>query len=115
MASSSGDEQQDKYRRTKIWPPGSLEEKVQNLVKTWEIEMFHKLSSCNYKSVKLDTYTTNINGMKPLTIEEKRRIGGGYNNFMQTSLPEELRGYDPTQETADTSHVAFTTAFCRIL
>ncbi|XWS21737.1 hypothetical protein CRYUN_Cryun30bG0080500 [Craigia yunnanensis] len=75
--------------RTKIWPPGSLEEKVQNLVKTWEMEM------------------------KPLTIEEKRKLGGSYNSFMQTSLPENLRGYNPAEETADSSHVAFTAAFPR--
>ncbi|GMI77085.1 hypothetical protein like AT1G78780 [Hibiscus trionum] len=99
--------------RTKIWPPGSLEEKVQNLVKTWEMEMFHKVSSHDYKSVKVDTYTTSVNGRKALTIEEKRQVGGGYNNFMQTSLPEELRGYNPAEETADTSHVAFATAFPR--
>ncbi|GKV31033.1 hypothetical protein SLEP1_g39776 [Rubroshorea leprosula] len=53
--------------RTKIWPPGSLEEK----------------------------------------------IGGGYNSFMQTSLPEKLRGYNPAEETVDSAHVAFTTAFPR--
>lgn len=48
-----------------------------------------------------------------MSIEEKREIGGGYNSFLQTSLPEELRGYNPAEETADSSHVAFTTAFPR--
>ncbi|XVE60176.1 hypothetical protein DITRI_Ditri05aG0107000 [Diplodiscus trichospermus] len=99
--------------RTKIWPPGSLEEKVQNLVKTWEMEMFHKISPHDFKSVNLENYTASVNGRKPLTIEEKRKLGGGYNNFMQTSLPEDLRGYNPAEETADSSHVAFTTAFPR--
>ncbi|GLU07049.1 hypothetical protein SLE2022_240270 [Rubroshorea leprosula] len=100
--------------RTKIWPPGSLEEKVQNLVKTWEMEMFHKTCFYDYKTVAdLKTYTSSVNGRKPLTLEEKRKIGGGYNNFMQTSLPEKLRGYNPAEETVDSAHVAFTTAFPR--
>ncbi|XWS23592.1 hypothetical protein CRYUN_Cryun28dG0028300 [Craigia yunnanensis] len=37
--------------RTKVWPPGSLEEKVQNLVKTWEMELFHKSSLDDFKSM----------------------------------------------------------------
>ncbi|TXG75692.1 hypothetical protein E1A91_1Z025600v1 [Gossypium mustelinum] len=104
--------------RTKIWPPASLEEKVQNLVKTWEMEMFNKISFPDYKSVKLQNYTVSVNvikflGRKPLSLEEKRKLGGGYNSFMQTSLPEDLRGYNPAQETEHSSHLAFTTAFPR--
>ncbi|KHG14121.1 Pathogen-related [Gossypium arboreum] len=127
--------------RTKIWPPASLEEKVQNLVKTWEMEMFNKISFPDYKSVKLQNYTVSVNGItisfrldlvfcpkikradfvlviiflgrKPLSLEENRKLGGGYNSFMQTSLPEDLRGYNPAQETEHSSHLAFTTAFPR--
>ncbi|KAH1114243.1 hypothetical protein J1N35_007621 [Gossypium stocksii] len=73
--------------RTKIWPPASLEEKVQNLVKTWEMEMFNKISFSDYKSVKLQNYTVSVN--------------------------EDLRGYKPAQETEHSSHLAFTTAFPR--
>lgn len=46
----------------KIWPPGSLEEKVQNLIKTWEMEMFHKTSFDDYKSVDPKKYTFSLNG-----------------------------------------------------
>lgn len=99
--------------RTKIWPPGSLEEKVQNLVKTWEMEMFHKVCFDDYKSVDPEKYTFSLNGRKALRLDEKRRIGGGYNMLLQTSLPEELRGYNPSVETTESSHVAFTTAFPR--
>lgn len=42
-----------------------------------------------------------------------RELGGGYNFFLQTSLPENLRVYDPAAETFDSSHVAFTTTFPR--
>ncbi|XWS23591.1 hypothetical protein CRYUN_Cryun28dG0028200 [Craigia yunnanensis] len=99
--------------RTKIWPPGSLEEKVQNLVKTWEMEMFHKISSDDFKSVNPEKFTLNVNERKPLTLEEIGKIGGGYNTFLQTSLPMDLRGYNPAEENADSSHVAFTTTFPR--
>uniref|UniRef100_A0A2N9EKQ6 Pathogen-related protein n=1 Tax=Fagus sylvatica TaxID=28930 RepID=A0A2N9EKQ6_FAGSY len=97
--------------RTKIWPPGSLEEKVQNLVKTWEMEMFNKSNFDDNKSVDLNKYTVSLNGRKAVNLDEKRKLGGGYNFFLQTSLPEKLRVYNPAEETADSSHVAFTTAF----
>lgn len=42
-----------------------------------------------------------------------RELGGGYNFFLQTSLPKNLRVYDPAAETFDSSHVAFTTTFPR--
>ncbi|KAE8100457.1 hypothetical protein FH972_018353 [Carpinus fangiana] len=99
--------------RTKIWPSGSLEEKVQNLVKTWEMEMFNKVRSDDYKSVDPKKYTFSLNGREALTIEEKRKLGGGYNSFLQTSLPEKFRIYNPAEETADSSHTAFTSAFPR--
>uniref|UniRef100_A0A5B7APT8 Pathogen-related protein-like n=1 Tax=Davidia involucrata TaxID=16924 RepID=A0A5B7APT8_DAVIN len=99
--------------RTKIWPPGSLEEKVQNLVKTWEMEMFHKVCFDDYKTVDPKKYRFSLNGRKAITLEEKRKLGGGYNSLLQTSLPEKFRCYNPAEENADSSHRAFTTAFPR--
>ncbi|KAK9270485.1 hypothetical protein L1049_026065 [Liquidambar formosana] len=99
--------------RTKIWPAGSLEEEVQSLVKTWEMEMFHKLCFDDNKSVDPNKYTFSLNGRKAVTLEEKRKLGGGYNSLLQTSLPEKFRGYNPAAETADSSHQAFTTTFPR--
>ncbi|CAL1362917.1 unnamed protein product [Linum trigynum] len=100
--------------RTKVWPPGSLEEQVQNLLKTWEMEMFHKTCFADNKTlVDHNTYTKSLNGRKPITLEETRKIGGGYNSFLQTSLPKELRGYDPDVETVESAHLAFTTTFPR--
>lgn len=52
-------------------------------------------------------------GRKALTLEEKRKLGGGYNSLLQTSLPEKFRCYNPAEETADSSHQAFTTTFPR--
>eukprot|EP00262_Sarcandra_glabra_P008541 TRINITY_DN22072_c0_g1_i1.p1 TRINITY_DN22072_c0_g1~~TRINITY_DN22072_c0_g1_i1.p1 ORF type:complete len:235 (-),score=38.72 TRINITY_DN22072_c0_g1_i1:299-1003(-) len=99
--------------RTKVWPKGSLEERVQHIVKSWEMEMFHKTCMDDYKTVNPSKYTFSLNGRKPITLEEKRKLGGGYNALLQTSLPEGLRCYDPAVETADSSHVAFTTTFPR--
>lgn len=99
--------------KTKEWPPGSVEEEVQTLVKNWEMEMFHKLDMQDYRSVDPMKYTFSLNGRKPITLEEKRKLGGGYIPLLQTSLPEKLRPYNPDEETADSSHKAFTTTFPR--
>ncbi|XP_047341044.1 pathogen-related protein-like [Impatiens glandulifera] len=100
--------------RTKIWPVGSLEEKVQNLVKTWEMEMFNKLDYDDYKTVDTINFKFSLNGSKPVNLEDMHRVlGGGYNAFMQTSLPQNLRCYDPDEETVESAHLAFITAFTR--
>nr|GFA86910.1 hypothetical protein [Tanacetum cinerariifolium] len=39
--------------------------------------------------------------------------GGGYNNFLQTSLPHNLRIYNPNEENVDTALKLFTTTFPR--
>ncbi|GMN51952.1 hypothetical protein TIFTF001_021100 [Ficus carica] len=97
-----------------IWPEGSLGEQVQNLVKTWEMEIFHKVNVNDYKTLDPNKYTFSLNGRKPITLEEiGRRFGGGYIPLLQTSMPEELRGYDPYKETVDSAHKAFTTTFPR--
>ena len=56
---------------------------------------------------------TGFTGRKLITLEEKRKLGGGYNPLLQTSLPEKFRAYNPDGETAISSHLAFTTAFPR--
>ncbi|XP_058188955.1 pathogen-related protein-like [Rhododendron vialii] len=99
--------------RTKIWPPGSLEEKVQNLVKTWEMEIFHKTCFDDYKTVDPKKYRLSLNGRKGISLEELRNLGGGYNSLLQTSLPDKFRCYNPAEETVDSAHKAFTTAFPR--
>ncbi|KAI3723965.1 hypothetical protein L2E82_35729 [Cichorium intybus] len=99
--------------RTKIWPTGSLEEQVQNLVKTWEMEMFHKPNPQDFKTCDVTKLKISVNGRKPKTPEEVAEIGGGYNMFLQTSLPKKLRLYNPADETVDTAHELFTTTFPR--
>lgn len=54
-----------------------------------------------------------FSGRKGINLEEIGKLGGGYNPLLQTSLPENLRGYNPDEETSESSHKAFTTTFPR--
>ncbi|CAO2174200.1 unnamed protein product [Urochloa humidicola] len=94
--------------RTHVWPDGSLEEKVQRLLKSWEMELVHKVRPEDQKTIN----SASTNGMKTLTRAEVMAIGG-YNNFLRTKLPPEHRIYDPDQETPDTAMDTFLTAFPR--
>lgn len=98
--------------KTKVWPPGSLEEMVQKLVKTWEMEIFHKARVEDFKIID-PSFTYSLNGRKALSLNEVAKLGGGYNPHLQTSLPEHLRIYNPAEESSDSSHRAFTTTFPR--
>ncbi|KAK4276668.1 hypothetical protein QN277_014793 [Acacia crassicarpa] len=99
--------------RTKVWPPGSMEEKVQTLLKNWEMELFHKADPSQYRSIDPEKYTFSLNGRKPVTFEDLIKLGGGYNPLLQTSMPDKFKLYNPNEETAESSHKAFTTTFPR--
>ncbi|XP_010916129.1 pathogen-related protein [Elaeis guineensis] len=99
--------------RTQEWPVGSLEEKVQRLVKTMEMELMHKIRSEDHKIIDHENFRFSLNGREGITHQGIREMGGSYNAFLQTSLPEDLRIYDPAQETIESSHKAFTTTFPR--
>ncbi|KAK1275832.1 hypothetical protein QJS04_geneDACA010033 [Acorus gramineus] len=97
--------------RTQEWPIGSVEEKVQRLVKSWEMEMVNKVRVEDYKTLNPQKFTFSVNGRPSITIAEIRQMGGSYNAFLQTALPKELRYYDPAEETTKSSNDAFTTTF----
>ncbi|XP_073305361.1 pathogen-related protein-like isoform X2 [Primulina huaijiensis] len=99
--------------RTNIWPAGSLEEKIQNLVKTWEMELVHKADPNEYKTVDPQKFVVGINGKKYFTLQDIVKVGGSYNMFLHTSLPPSLRFYDPDQETYDSSQTTFKAVFPR--
>ncbi|CAL9198335.1 unnamed protein product [Musa hybrid cultivar] len=99
--------------RTQEWPVGSLEEKVQRIVKSLEMELQHKIRPEDFKSVNREKFRFSVNGRRGISLQEIREMGGGYNAFLQTNLPKELRIYDPEAETMDSSHKAFTTTFPR--
>ena len=49
------------------WAEGSVEEKVQRLLKTWEMEMFHKVRPEDQKSVHSQGFTSSTNGAASYT------------------------------------------------
>ncbi|KAI3996107.1 hypothetical protein MKX01_018176 [Papaver californicum] len=98
--------------RTQVWPAGSIEEEVQNLVKTWEMEMVHKTRVQDFKTIDPAKFTFSKNGGKPIPLEEMGKKGS-YNLFLQTSLPEKYRVYNPSEETVDSANKIFATTFPR--
>ncbi|MCE5165824.1 hypothetical protein HAX54_012500 [Datura stramonium] len=99
--------------RTQVWAEGSLEEKVQRLLKTWEMEIVHKADPNDFKTVDPTKFTISVNGRKELTSAESAKLGGSYNIFLQTSLPENVRLYNPEEETFESSQKVFRSIFLR--
>ncbi|KAL6515456.1 hypothetical protein OROHE_018490 [Orobanche hederae] len=99
--------------RTNVWADGSLEEYVQNLVKTWEMELVHKANPDDYKTLEPKEFIIGNNGKRYFTLEEVKEIGGSYQVFLQTSLPPALRLYNPDEETYESSQSAFKQVFPR--
>lgn len=66
--------------RSKIHPDGSLEQVVENLVKTWEMERSHKLEATSHKSVDVENF----------------KIGGG----VGTSAPVNLVSRSQQEESS---------------
>lgn len=51
-----------KHVIVQVWPKGSLEEVVQNLVKTWEMELSHKTEVSDFKTIDHEKFTIAVNG-----------------------------------------------------
>ncbi|KAG9140258.1 hypothetical protein Leryth_014689 [Lithospermum erythrorhizon] len=99
--------------RTYEWAVGSVEEKVQRLVKTFEMELVHKGNPDQFKTLDPNKFTISINGRTPLNLLEVKETGGSYNVFLQTSLPVDLQIFVPSAETTETSKAVFETTFAR--
>jgi len=98
--------------RTKEWPKGSLEEIVQNAVKSWEMELSHKTRLKDFKTINPDKFKLFVNGREGLSGEETLRLGS-YNALMKNSLPKEFQYYKADEETFESSHEVFRSAFPR--
>ncbi|KAJ6417097.1 hypothetical protein OIU84_002902 [Salix udensis] len=98
--------------RTKEWPKGSLEEVVQNAIKSWEMELSHKIRLQDFKTINPDKFKLIVNGRKGLSGEETLGLGS-YNALLKSSLPKELQCYKADEETFESSHDAFRSAFPR--
>ncbi|EPS67398.1 hypothetical protein M569_07377, partial [Genlisea aurea] len=97
--------------RKNVWPDGSLEQRVEKLVKTWEMEMVHQ--PLEFKTIDPNRFVVVINGTKSFKLEEIVAVGGSYNMLFQTSLPPEQRIYDPDRVSGDESNAIFSTVFPR--
>lgn len=47
------------------WPKGSLEEAVQNAVKSWEMELSHKTRLQDFKTINPEKFKLFVNGIDP--------------------------------------------------
>ncbi|CAL0310193.1 unnamed protein product [Lupinus luteus] len=100
--------------RTKAceWPEGSLEETVQNAIKSWEMELSHKTRLQDFNTINPHNFKFFVNGREGLSAEETLSLGS-YNALLGSSLPEELKPYKSDKETFESSHEAFKSAFPR--
>ncbi|KAM3749806.1 hypothetical protein ACB098_05G214200 [Castanea mollissima] len=95
--------------RTKEWPQGSLEEIVQNAVKSWEMELSHKTRLKDFKTINPEKFKLFVNGNKDkfqeegLSGEETLRLGS-YNALLKNSLPKEFQYYKAEEESFESSH-----------
>jgi hypothetical protein len=93
--------------RSKIHPDGSLEQVVENLVKTWEMERSHKLDATSHQSVDLENFRISANGGKVFNNEEANQVGNY--NVLLNAAPTDL--WVSENVTWEDSHDAFHNAF----
>jgi hypothetical protein len=94
-------------QRTNIHPEGSLEETVENLVKTWEMERSHKSDPTDHKTVHQDTFEISANGGKVFNHVEANEVGNY--NVLLDSCPAEV--WDSTNTSWMDSHDKFHNTF----
>ncbi|XP_006358936.1 pathogen-related protein [Solanum tuberosum] len=98
--------------RTKVWPEGSLEETVQNAIKSWEMELSHKTRIKDFRTINPEKFKLFVNGRDGLSAEETLKVGS-YNALLKSSMPDEFKYYKADKETFESSHNAFRSAFPR--
>ncbi|KAL6614570.1 hypothetical protein ACP70R_036840 [Stipagrostis hirtigluma subsp. patula] len=98
--------------RTQEWPAGSLEETVQNAIKTWEMELSHKARLSDFKSVSPRRFSLSVNGAPPRSGEETLAMGS-YNALLASPVLASTGAYDAAAETFESSHQLFRDAFPR--
>ena len=92
--------------KTKNHKSGSLEEFVENFIKTWEMEATHK-EFYQWTTVDQNEYEVQANGGKVFDSYEAPWVGNY--NWLLSTCNKEL--YDTTKETFESSHGKFRYAF----
>ncbi|CAA2953443.1 Hypothetical predicted protein [Olea europaea subsp. europaea] len=98
--------------RTKQWTKGSLEEVVQNALKSWEMELSHKTRIQDFRTINPEKFKLIVNGREGLSAEETLKMGS-YNALLKSSMPEEFKYYKADEESFESSHDAFRVALPR--
>lgn len=93
--------------RSKIHPDGSLEQVVENLVKTWEMERSHKLDATQHQSVDVNKFRISANGGKVYNNQEANKVGN-YNVLLDAASSDL---WDNDKNTWEDSHDAFHKSF----
>lgn len=93
--------------RSKIHLEGSLEQVVENLVKTWEMERSHKLDPTQHKSVDQENFRISANSGKVFNNIEANKVGN-YNVLLH-ACPANV--WDSENISWETSHHIFHDAF----
>jgi hypothetical protein len=91
--------------RSKVHPDGSLEQIVENLVKTWEMERSHKLDYKQHQSVDQENFRISANGGKVFDNREANEVGN-YNVLLE-SCPLWENGSISWEQSHDAFHDAF--------
>lgn len=65
----------DLAERSNIWPAGSLEDLVTNLITNWKKEMSHKARLEDWRTVNAETYRFSCNGGRSYSAEEMMDLG----------------------------------------
>ncbi|KAL0289567.1 UNVERIFIED_CONTAM: Pathogen-related protein [Sesamum calycinum] len=85
------------------WAKGSVEEVVQNAIKSWEMELSHKTRIQDFRTINPDKFKLIVNGREGLSAEETLRLGS-YNALLKSSMPEEFKYYKVEEESFESSH-----------
>jgi hypothetical protein len=93
--------------RSKIHADGSLEQIVENLVKTWEMERSHKTDPSQHQSVDQDKFRISANGGKAFNNIEANEVGNY--NVLLNACPAEI--WDSENTSWEDSHDKFHDSF----
>ncbi|KAJ3703966.1 hypothetical protein LUZ61_007671 [Rhynchospora tenuis] len=76
------------------------------------MEVSHKTRLEDFKSINPEKFTFSVNGRKPCSAKETLEIGS-YNVLLGSSLPDDMLAYKTSDETFESSHDVFRSAFPR--
>ncbi|OQR94526.1 hypothetical protein THRCLA_08159 [Thraustotheca clavata] len=86
--------------------PGSLEWMIQNLIKTWEMEINHKSNMHQWTTINSKLFQCHVNTNEPFSSEDLLHMGK-YDTFLSSATSK----YDTKKSTRERSSMMFGSAF----